>query len=146
MALRNFNCPSVAQRNITQINKEVCLYFFKDARGNIKNSISGRLIRNEMHKTRSPDTLPALREWSIHLNRNNIDWTIILTNLINGITDNYKLIQFQYKLLMRISTSCKYMRYKMRIAKDNDQCSFLLPSLKSLKPSIIIFSQLLLIS
>ena len=31
MALRNFNCPSVAQRNITQINKEVCLYFFKDA-------------------------------------------------------------------------------------------------------------------
>ena len=56
MALRNFNCPSVAQRNITQINKEVCLYFFKDARGNIKNSISGRLIRNEMHKTRSPDT------------------------------------------------------------------------------------------
>ena len=57
MALLNFNCPSVAQRNITQINKEVCLCFFKDARGNIKNSISGRLIRNEMHKTRSPDCL-----------------------------------------------------------------------------------------
>ena len=115
MALRNFNCPSVAQRNITQINKEVCLYFFKDARGNIKNSISGRLIRNEMHKTRSSDTLPALREWSILLSRNNIDWTIILTNLFSGITNNYKLIQFQYKLLMRISTY-KYMRYKMRIA------------------------------
>ena len=32
MALRNFNCPSVAQRNITQFNKEVCLYFFKDDR------------------------------------------------------------------------------------------------------------------
>ena len=112
MALRNFNCPSVAQRNITQINKEVCLYFFKDARGNIKNSISGSLIRNEMHKTRYPDTLPALREWSILLSRNNIDWTIILTNLFSGITNNYKLIQFQYKLLMRIST-CKYMRYKM---------------------------------
>ena len=61
MALRNFNCPSVAQRNITQINKGVCLYFFKDARGNIKNSISGRLIRNEMHKT------------SIFLSRNKID-------------------------------------------------------------------------
>ena len=104
MALRNFNCPSVAQRNITQINKEVCLYFFKDARGNIKNSISGRLIRNEMHKTRSADTLPALREWSILLSRNNIDWTIILNNLFSGITNNYKLIQFQYKLLMRIST------------------------------------------
>ena len=132
MALRNFNCPSVAQRNITQINKEVCLYFFKDARGNIKNSISGRLIRNEMHKTRSPDTLPALREWSILLSRNNIDWTIILTNLFSGITNNYKLIQFQYKLLMRIST-CKYMRYKMRIAKDNDQCSLCQGALETLE-------------
>ena len=81
MALRNFNCPSVAQRNITQINKEVCLYFFKDDRGNVKNSISGRLIRNEMHKTRSPDTLPALREWSRLLSRNNIDWTQTLLDM-----------------------------------------------------------------
>ena len=103
MALRNFSCPSVTQRNV---------------RGNVKNSISGRLIRNEIHKTRSPDTLPALREWNIHLSRNNIDWNQTLTYLFNGITNNYKLIQFQYKLLMRIST-CKYMRYKMRIAKDN---------------------------
>ena len=62
MALRNLNCLSVTQRNITQINKEVCLYFFKDARCNIKNFIYGRLIRNEMHKTRSP----ALSEWSRH--------------------------------------------------------------------------------
>ena len=64
IVLRNFNCPSVAQRNIKQIYEEICLYFFKDARGRVQNSISGRLIRNEMHKTRSPDTLPALREWS----------------------------------------------------------------------------------
>ena len=132
MALRNFNCPSVAQRNITQINKEVCLYFFKDDRGNVKNSISGRLIRNEMHKTRNPDTLPALREWSRLLSRNNIDWTQTLTNLFDGITNNYKLIQFQYKLLMRIST-CKYMRFKMRIAKDNDQCSLCQGGLETLE-------------
>ena len=141
MALRNFNCPSVAQRNITQINKEVCLYFFKDARarrGNIKNSISGRLIRNEMHKTRSPDTLPALREWSILLSRNNIDWTIILTNFFSGITNNYKLIQFQYKLLMRIST-CKYMRYKMRIAKDNDQYSLCQGALETLEHPVLTY-------
>ena len=91
-----------------------------------------KLIRNEMHKTRSPDTLPALREWSILLSRNNIDWTIILTNLFSGITNNYKLIQFQYKLLMRIST-CKYMRYKMRIAKDNDQCSLCQGALETLE-------------
>ena len=69
MALRNFNCPSEAQRNIIQIDKKVCLYFFNDARGNVKNSISGRVIRNEMHKNRSPDTLPALREWSTLISR-----------------------------------------------------------------------------
>ena len=92
MALRNFNFPSVAQRNITQINREVCLYSFKDSRGNVKNSISGRLILNEMHKTISPDTLPALREWSRFISRNNINWTQTPTNLLNGITNNFKLI------------------------------------------------------
>ena len=102
ISLPNFNCPSVAQRNIKKINKEVCLYSFKDARGNVKNSISGRLIRNEIDETRSPDTLPALREWTRLLSRN--DWTLTITNLFNGISNNYKFIQFQYKLLMRIST------------------------------------------
>ena len=95
-----FNCPSVAQRNITQINKEVCLYLFKDDKGNVKNSISGRIIRNEVHKNRYPDTLPALREWSRLLRRNNIDCIQTLNNFFNGITNNYLLIQFQYKLLM----------------------------------------------
>ena len=79
-----------------------------------------------------PLTLPALREWSRLLSRNNIDWTQTLTNLFNGITNNYKLIQFQYKLLMRIST-CKYMRFKMRIAKDNDQCSLCQGGLETLE-------------
>ena len=59
-------------------------------------------------------------------------WTQTLTNLFNGITNNYKLIQFQYKLLMRIST-CKYMRFKMRIAKDNDQCSLCQGGLETLE-------------
>ena len=54
MALHDFNCPSVAQRNIKQIDKKVHLYFFKDARGNVKNSISGRVIRNYMHKNQFP--------------------------------------------------------------------------------------------
>ena len=103
MALRNFNCPSEAQRNITQINKEVCLYFFKDDRGNVKNSISGRLIRNEMHKIRSPDTLPALREWSRLLSRNNIDWNQTFTNLFNGIQITTSLSNFNINYL------CEYL-------------------------------------
>ena len=58
MALRNFNCPSVAQRNITQINKEVCLYFFKDAEAISKTPLVEGLF--EMRCTK-PDPLTHCR-------------------------------------------------------------------------------------
>ena len=45
-----------------------------------------------------------------------IELRSVLDNNFNGISNKwvfkYKLIQFQYKLLVRIST-CKYMRFKM---------------------------------
>ena len=75
-----------------------------------------------MEKHTSPEELPALKEWNRILDMPNLDWTQILENFFKNITNNNKLIQFQYKLLMRIST-CKYMRYKMKIVKDNGQCS-----------------------
>merc|ERR1712240_953787 len=55
------------------------------------------------------------------LNKSYVDWTQVLENNFKGITNNYKLIQFQYKLLMRIST-CKYMRHKMKIVMDDGLC------------------------
>ena len=40
-------------------------------------------------------------------------------------------MQFQYKLLMRIST-CKYMRFKMGIVKDSPMCSLCNSELETL--------------
>ena len=42
--------------------------------------------------------------------------------MYKNLTNSYKLLQFQYKLLMRIST-CRYMRYKMHIERDSPNCS-----------------------
>ena len=74
-----------------------------------------------MENNISPDELSALKEWNRILDKSNINWTVILENTFKSITNNNKLIQFQYKLLMRIST-CKYKQYKMQIVKDNGQC------------------------
>ena len=80
------------------------------------------LVEIVMYNPISPNLLPVLKEWSRDLDKNDIDWCRVLNNIFTGITNNYKLIQFQYKLLMRIST-CKYMRYKLHITRDSDQCS-----------------------
>ena len=85
-----------------------------------------------MKNHNSPDELPALKEWNRILDRSDINWSLILENIFKIITNNNKLIQFQYKLLMRIST-CKYMRYKMKIVKDNGQCSLCDESLETLE-------------
>ena len=45
----------------------------------------------------------------------------MLTKLYSGFSNNFRLIQFQYKLLMRIST-CRYSRYKMKIDKVSGYC------------------------
>ena len=105
--------------------------FFKDSNGSIRNSINGKTIRIEMYNPFSPNLLPVLKEWSRDLDKNDEDWCRVLNNIFTGITNNYKLIQFRYKLLMRIST-CKYMRYKMHIARDSDQCSFCNSALETL--------------
>ena len=63
---------------------------------------------------KSPDSLPSIKKWSKELGRYSINWGKILSNTFTGVTNNYKLIQFQYKLLLRIST-CKYMHFKLNI-------------------------------
>ena len=90
-----------------------------------------------MYNPISPNLLPVLKEWSRDLDKNDIDWCRVLNNIFTGIKNNYKLIQFQYKLLMRIST-CIYMRYKMHIARDSDQCSLCNSALERL-PHIFLY-------
>ena len=43
--------------------------------------------------------------------------------MYGGFTKNFKVLQFQYKLLMRIST-CRYMCYKMKIYISSLNCIY----------------------
>ena len=68
-------------------------------------------IRNLMTIRVDPKTLTPLKEWCKDLKiTNNIDWVVVLNNTFITTTNNYKLIQFQYKLLTinlsRFSTNC----------------------------------------
>jgi hypothetical protein len=73
-------------------------------------------IRNKVKPYKCPNNLSPLIAWDKALGSKSIDWQVILYSLFS-ISRNTKLIQFQYKLLMRIST-CRYMRYKMKIVPD----------------------------
>ena len=98
ITIRRFNCPTIASRDISQVDLEACLIFFKDSNGSIRNSINGKTIRTEMYNPIIPNLLPVLKEWSRDLDKNDIDWCRVLNNIFTGLTINYKLIQFQYKL------------------------------------------------
>ena len=65
-------------------------------------------IRSQMNLYVHPNSRTPLKEWCKDLETENI----VFNNTFISITNNYQLIQFQYKLLMRISTS-RYMRFKM---------------------------------
>ena len=90
---------------------------------NIKTSppLKAGEIRSKMKMYVHPDSLTPLKEWCKDLKTDNIDWVDVFNNTFILITNNYKLIQFQYKLIMRISTS-RYMRFKMGIVRDNAIC------------------------
>ncbi len=75
-----------------------------------------------MVRIATPENLPAMKCWSSELKQSNMDWFNIFSNLFYHLTNNNKLIQFQYKLFHRITT-CRYMRHKMSIDKDSPVCS-----------------------
>ena len=131
MAIRSFNCSTISNRNITKIDNEACLTFFR-YNWSGKNNLSGKILREKMYMPKSPDSLPSIKKWSRELGRYSINWGQILSNTFTGVTNNYKLIQFQYKLLLRIST-CKYMRFKMNIVKDNGRCGLCNGALETLE-------------
>ena len=78
-------------------------------------------IRSQMNLCVHPNSLTPFTEWCKDLETENIDWVAVFNNTFISITNNYQLIQFQYKLLMRISTS-RYMRFKTSIVRDNRIC------------------------
>ena len=84
-------------------------------------TVKGKQIRACMYVYHHPKKLTPLVTWTKALNLTNIKWEVVLSN-IYSISRNFKLVQLQYKLIMRIST-CKYMRHKMNICPSN-LCSF----------------------
>ena len=88
----------------------------------IKKPMKGIQIHNLLSFFKDPNMLTPLKEWCKDLNNSNIDWVLVFISLHAKDCNNFKLLQFQYKLLMRIST-CKYMRVKMGISHGTPMCS-----------------------
>ena len=80
------------------------------------------LIRDVIHKKINILDILPLQNWTRDLNIVIIDWKEVFKSLYS-FSKNFKLVQFQYKFLMRIST-CRYMRYKMKIDTDSPECIY----------------------
>ena len=129
MAIRSFSDPHTPTRNLANIDSNLCLKFFTDKfHGNIKASKIRDVCR---HQTVLADLLP-LKAWDRNLGSVDIDWKGVFKVMYGGFTRNFKLLQFQYKLLMRIST-CRYMRYKMKIDVVSPNCLYCPSKLETLQ-------------
>ena len=119
MAIRRFNIPNIPQRNICNIDSNLCLNFFiVGGSGGVK----ARKIRDMCINKIDTNNILPMQNWSRDLGKESIDWRKVFRNLCpGGFTNNFRLIQFQYKLLMRITT-CRYMRYKMNIDTNSPNC------------------------
>ncbi len=118
MAIRRFHTPSQSTRNVSNIDDEICLRFFTQT---TQRQLRGRRIREKGVKLQKPEELPALKAWGQNMELENINWKAVFNNLYSKFTNNFKLIQFQYKLLMRVST-CRYSRFKMKIDRESSFC------------------------
>ena len=128
MAIRRFNDVSISLKNLEKLDKNICLTFFTDFLE--KNSKASK-IRDFYHqKLDFIDILP-LNNWARDLGLNLIDWNRVFHKMYRSFTKNFKLLQFQYKLLMRIST-CRHMRFKMKIDKNSPNCIYCPSSVETL--------------
>ena len=118
MAIRRFHTPSQSTKNVANIDSDSCLSFFTQV---TQSQLKGRRIREKGVILQKPEELPALKAWGQNLEMENINWKEVFNNLYSKFTNNFKLIQFQYKLLMRVST-CRYSRFKMKIDKESSFC------------------------
>ena len=118
MAIRRYSVPTIAHKNLSNINQDLCLSFFTNYSS---QQLKGHTIREMLCKNLNTNELTPLKSWREDLGVESVDWVGVWSNLYSNFTNNYKLMQFQYKLLMKIST-CRYMRYKMKIDTESAQC------------------------
>ena len=118
MAIRDF-CRVVGLNNDYKcIDESVSISNILSVQPN--STVKAGEIRKYMTVYVHPESLIPLKEWCNDLQTSNIDWVTVFNNIFT-LSNNYKLIQFQYKLLLRISTS-RYMRFKMGIVRDHPNC------------------------
>ena len=119
-ALKLYNRRGIPSRNIHNLQTDLTLKFFEPFKEGRPLKIKGSDIRKAILSYSCPNVLGPLVARSEDLKVVNIQWNTILENTFTSC-NNLKLIQFQYKLLMRIST-CKYKRFKMKLS-PNDKCT-----------------------
>ena len=117
MAIRRFCNSNVPQRNLGNIDCNLSLKFFID---HTNKELNGTKIRDVFAGRLNINDIQTLRSWVQDLGTD-INWEWVFKNMYIGISNNFKVLQFQYKLLMKIST-CRYKRYKMNIEKDSPRC------------------------
>jgi hypothetical protein len=121
LGIRRYNNPSDVSKSISTVSENLCLKFLMNG-AIINTKIGSKAIRNEMCKRPHQSCFVQLDRWVVSFS--NVpslvfDWHAVFYNLY-CTTNNYKLIQHQYKILMKIATS-KYLRYKMKI-ENNYNC------------------------
>ena len=131
MVIRRFNCINIPQKNVKNINSSLSLKFFTDP-----DHLSGKKIRDLCQKKVDFDKFLPLKKWEQDLGVDSIGYDKVFAAMNSGYTRNFKIIQFQYKLIMRIST-CRYMRNKMKIDTDSHNCIYCTSELETL-PHIFI--------
>ena len=81
-----------------------------------------------------------LKKWEQDLGVDSKGWDKVFAAMYSGYTRNLKSIQFQYKLIKRISTS-RNMRNKMKIDTDSPNCIYFTSELETLPHIFIDYSK-----
>ena len=132
LAIKRFNNPNSKNRSIERVDENICLKILIDNDRSI-TGITSKLIREKMLSTPNTDNVTQLKYWVDLFPQNvqeEICWQEIFKNLY-ATTNNFKLIQHQYKIFMRIAT-CRYTRYKMKL-ESNTNCTFCLNTPETLE-------------
>ena len=116
MAIRRFCNTEIPTKNVSNIDSELKINFFIGT-----PNIRTHKIREKVAAQLPVDEIPALKAWTRDLAVESINWELVFRTLYGTFTNNFKIIQFQFKLLHRVST-CRYMRYKMNIDRQSGNC------------------------
>ena len=123
LGIRRFDHPTRNTHSVAMIREDLCLKVVTNTTGQHNTSQPSKTFRDLMCKPPGLTSHTKLDAWKVDFESSglsvqkgepiNFDWNDILFNLYNT-TNNYKLIQHQYKVFMKIATS-KHLRHKMKI-------------------------------